>query len=349
MRNWLGVTLVLGLVAGCGDSHVPMVDDEVSFDADGRSTTFEFDVPAGARSVTVVVEGDDDAMYALGSLRFSDGIEHVVPIEPMEMRARDGSIEGRGADLQFPRAGTFVLQYPSIEAQVLPDGPATLVVISDGTARARVRIFAPTDEGTELHVALVSFSPAFPLDTEPAVMARVREVYAGVGVSIVVDEMVTGAERPAISYEMASPTHGDSGGRLVSAAQAVLSTDALPIVFVEHRDDAALGVSRGLPSPASPDDDFYGIIIDATVDSLGADDTALMSRIIAHELGHALGLLHLDGMNPDGGTWTDPFDDTEAFDDTIMGSALLGGPLPEMSWRVSPQQAFALRRSALLR
>jgi hypothetical protein len=342
------LALALVYLAGCGDSHVPMGDDFVAFGADGRSDELSFDVPAGARSVTILVEGDPAAMYALGSLRLADGVEHVEPIAVATLRERNGSFEGTGAEMQFPRPGTFVFQYPTLATQALPPGEATLRVVSDGSAPARVRIYAPTGSGTVLHVALVSFSPAFPLDVEPAVIEDVRAIYEPAGISIVVDERVSGPTRAPIVFGPLPPAPGDAGGELVRAAQALLDGDAFPIVFTEHADDAVLGSSRGVPCPPVPENDEHAIIIDATVDSLGADDRALMARIIAHELGHALGLPHLDGVNTDGTSWVDAFDDTEGLGDTIMGSALRGGPIPPASFRISPQQVFALTRSALL-
>ncbi len=347
-RGW--ATALSLVLAGCAESHLAPPDleaGEVEIAPDGTSGVVAFDVPAGVRSVTVVVEGSTRAIYALASFRLADGIEHVAPVDPSALRADYPAFSGAGADRQWPRPGTFVFQYPTLATQALPPGPASVRVASDvAGARARIRIYMPPAPGRTLHLSLVSFSSAMPLDVEPAIMDSLRATYAMAGVTVVVDEMIFAGERPSFPTP-GTPSPDDAGAALVRSAQDLLSTNALPVIFIEHVADRVFGSTRGLPCPPEPESYYYGVIIDPTPES-GGDDGIFLPRIIAHEVGHALGLPHPEDSTIDGEPVDDAFDDTTSFDDTIMGSALLGGPLPPLSLRISPQQAFALTRSALL-
>src|SRR5690242_15403324 len=83
-----GVALVALL--GCASEHARDTGDagsgggaetieEVTFDEAGLAPVVAIDVPPGARSVTIWIEGDPESIFALASLRTADGIEHIGP------------------------------------------------------------------------------------------------------------------------------------------------------------------------------------------------------------------------------------------------------------------------------
>ena len=61
-----------------------------------------------------------------------------------------------------------------------------------------------------------------------------------------------------------------------------------------------------------------------------------------------MGAQHPIGFGVHGEDLSDALPDTGAFDDTVMGSMLLGAPLSAEGIRISPQQAFAMSRSLIL-
>lgn len=58
--------------------------------------------------------------------------------------------------------------------------------------------------------------------------------------------------------------------------------------------------------------------------------------------------MHVEDTPLTGPTISDPFDDTDGFDSTLMGSMVIGGAITERILEITPDQRFAMTRSALL-
>lgn len=343
MRALLG----LWLLTACSNVHEPergdlLLDVEVELGNDGLSEALELEVPEGARSITVLIEGSPSAVYGLRRLTLGGEVALEFPLDITSTGFQYGFITlGPGGAQSFLRLGSFVHTYPTLESQPLPAGRATLQIVSSIPSEpARVRVFAPVGEGTELHVSVISATP----DGHEAELATATEVLASAGITLIVDERVPLVDETPITLG-AIPQPGGPGVERAALERSLLSTDALPLIFIELEN--AQGVSLGLPaSPAGGD--YFAVLIDPTNEWFG-DRSRAQGRVIAHELAHSLGLFHLENPTPTGDLVPDAFDDTEGFEDTLMGSVPTNAPISEISFRVSPMQAYAMSRSPLLR
>nr|MBA2538030.1 hypothetical protein [Deltaproteobacteria bacterium] len=74
-------SLCLAVTLGCGGDTEAPPPREVSLDgtvdATGFSEELVFGIPESSRSITIVVEGAPDALYALGELGLGDGVDLV--------------------------------------------------------------------------------------------------------------------------------------------------------------------------------------------------------------------------------------------------------------------------------
>jgi hypothetical protein len=163
-----------------------------------------------------------------------------------------------------------------------------------------------------------------------------------------VDELVVAGARAPISFPDPIPRAGDLGASLVAEARALLHTDAIPVILIEMADPGAFGLSRGVPGPPGASH-RRAVLVDPTQDVLEQPRRAASRRArLAHVLGHQLGLHHPVETDVHGEIVDDGLSDTTRFDDTLMGSVLLGAPLAPSALRLTPEQAFAMTRSVLL-
>jgi hypothetical protein len=347
----LPLAVSLSLIAlsfvGCPSLHRIPEGSGLTVGPDGWSGVLAFEVPPETASLTVVIDRDDAALVALGSLVFADGVEQIGELAMTAASSRGGGISGSPPNLVAIMPGTSAFQYPRLATQTLPAGRATLRVRSDRPGPVEVRLFFGDGLGRDLHISLVSFRGE--IDAEPGFVRRAAEILAPAGVRLVLDEVVVAPTRPAIRFETATPPPGDEGAALFDTARSLLRTDALPVLVVELADESPFGLSRGLPGPPIPGSHRRAVFLDPTHDpSIAPDLDALVGRILAHELGHQLGLHHPDDQDVLGATVGDGLGDTVAFDETLMGSMVLGQPPTAESLRISPEQVFSMTRSALL-
>lgn len=308
---------------------------------DGLSPPIEFEVPEGTRSVTVVIEGATGALYALGAYTLADGIDQVeLPAGPpgpgMQASYRDEQIgEMPGALAQSIRLGTFTHVYPYRPGQAVDPGRASLRVASDTPGPVRVRLLLPEDDGANvlrINFAIVS-DTLFEPNTEQYMMELQRIfTQAGITVATGVVERLTGTAFEAIT-QSTEPQEAP-GNQATMLTSLITSPDrpGLDVFFVESLPAGIGGLSLGTPGPPVRGSYYFGVVI------AGGQRSPEAARVTAHELAHFLALQHVQNVGISGDVYDDPIDDTVPGDDNLMEDGTV----------LTPGQAFALTRSALL-
>ncbi len=339
------VCLVLAAL-GCGDDGIDQPPArEVMLEAvvgpDGLSGDVPFEIPAGTRSITIVVEGANDGLYALGAFAMGDGTELVhlpagAPGPAMTMTYEQEQIGQLAGDLyQSIRLGTFTHVYPYRPGQIVVEGDAYLRVASSRPGPVTVRILMPQDDGANtlpLNIFIVSDTLADP--NTPELRGEVTRLFAQANINVTFNrvERITGTALERItdfSEPQEAPT---SMSAMLPGLVADRTTTGLDIFFVETLPSGVGGLALGTPGPPLRGSYYFGVVV------RGGLPAVELARITAHEAGHFLALQHVQNRGVSGRTYPDPLDDTTPGADNLME----GGTL------LTPNQAFALSRSALL-
>jgi hypothetical protein len=310
----------------------------------GVSEPVSFDVPAGTRSMTIVVKGAGDKLYALAGLRTGDGMERVgidpagqygAMMEDSYQRLQTGEMPGNL--YQSIRLGTFTQIYPYAPGHVLSAGTTQLRVASNATGGdVTVDVFLPPDDGASvLHLNVLAVSTTLTLTDPPGFITELQRIFDQVGIRVVADSV--GSLRGSgfnditdFTEPQESPT--SMSAQLAMLAQASFTTDALPILIVDGLPAGVGGLSLGTPGPPLRASYYFGILVARQSD-------LQMARVIAHEAAHFLALQHVENRDTTGRVITDPIDDTMPGQGNLMENGTI----------LTPGQAFALTRSALLR
>jgi hypothetical protein len=128
-------------------------------------------------------------------------------------------------------------------------------------------------------------------------------------------------------------TPGSQSARLALAGSARVTSDALNVYLVESLPLGVGGLSLGTPGPPLPSSYYYGVVLRRDL------DPAQLGRVLAHEVAHFLALSHVVDRGLSGALYPDPIPDTEPGQGNLMEDGTL----------LTPGQAFALQKSALLR
>ena len=336
----------------CGGSPAPVdsgpVPREVAADLDvtagGFSEPFEFVVPEGTRSITIVATGAADGLYALGSLHTADGKERVgvdlgTPPGTAMRASYDTEQIGQmpGALFQTIRLGTFTHVFPYRPDQIVAAGTTSFRIASDKAGPVHVTATMPADDGGKtLHVNLVAVSETLTFGQPPSFLDELQALFAQVGITVVVDNAIelraTGLS--AITQSTEPQEAPDSmSARLPALVADRFTNDALDIFVVDSLPAGIGGLSLGTPGPPLRGSYYYGLIVRRT-----GNDSQL-AIVIAHETSHFLALQHVTNVGVSGAVYPDPLDDTLPGQSNLMQS---GSTL-------TPDQGFALSRSALLR
>jgi hypothetical protein len=325
--------------------------EQVGFDIGGRSRLLRVEVPARTRSIAIVVDGEQDTLFALAELRTPDGVDQVALPAGLELGAAmraayfdeaSGAMPGRRR--QAIRLGLFTHIHPDRPGAEPAAGEIGLRIASSEPSRVvDVEVLLPEENGASvLPINLVTVSSggvAEPPDPDALpFVARLRAVLAGGGVELRVEESLRLADvdlagLSELSRPQEPPTSDSS--RLALLGGAMVDGDALNVFVVDSMPAGVGGWTLGTPGPPRPDT-YYSGVLAARLD--GGDELA---RILAHEICHYLGLWHVEHVDEAGRLHVDPLDDTEPQVGNLMDEE--GG-----GTRLTPDQGYVLARHPLL-
>jgi len=338
-------TLVLLALLGCGTTEEAPPAREVAFDAtvdaSGLSEQVSFRIPEGTRSITVIVAGAPDGLYALGAFGQGDGIDLVQlpsgsPGAAMQMSYQQEQIgQMPGLLYQSIRLGTYTHVYPYRPDQTVIPGTASLRVAASRAGAVRITILMPEDDGASilpLNLHLVSDTLAEPNTT--AFVGELERVFAQAGITVRINgiERLTGTALERITdfnEPQESPT---SQSAMVPGLVADRVTDGLDVFFVEGLPAGVAGLSLGTPGPPLRGSYYFGVLV------RGDFPPGELARVTAHEVAHFLALQHVQNRGISGRLYPDPLDDTTPGAPNLMENGTV----------LTPGQSFALSRSALL-
>ncbi len=352
MRSVTAILMAMFGLAGCGEApeDEPPVDAAparrlqfmTTVGADGRSDEVAFEIPPMTRSMTVVVTGASDALYAIGALRGPDGIDRVglpagAPGPAMRASYDDEQIGHMPGELyQSIRLGTFTHVYPYRPGQDATTGAWSLRVASDRPGPVTVTVLLPADDGGRtLHLNVVVVSDTIAIASPPSFLDEVQGLLGPAGLTVVVDQVLTipGTALEHIT-EGSEPQEAPQSlsAMLPALTEGRLSGDALDLFVVESLPTGVAGLSLGTPGPSLRGSYYFGVLVRP------ADTDSQTGRVVAHELCHFLALQHVENVGVSGARYPDPLDDT------LPGAS----NLMTRGTTLTADQAFALSRSALL-
>lgn len=349
-RRWSVPYLLLALL-GCDGASSPddaarprVIQADLDVSAGGFSDPFDLVVPEGTRSITIVVTGSDDALYALGAFQTADGVERV-GIDPGSspgpaMRASyDTEQIGQmaGALFQTIRLGTFTHVFPYRPDQAVVAGATSLRIASDKPGPVHLTVVMPADDGGKtLHVNLIAVSESLVLAQPASFLDDLQALFAQVGITVVVDNTLElrGTGLSAIT-ESTEPQEAppSMSARLPALVAGRFDNDALDIFIVDSLPPGIGGLSLGTPGPPLRGSYYFGLIVRRSTND------GQLAIVIAHETSHFLALQHVTNVGVSGMVYPDPLDDTQPGQGNLM----------QTGSKLTPDQGFALSRSALLR
>jgi hypothetical protein len=341
-------TLVLLLIAAtiaCADPESSAPAREVTFqvtvDASGLSEPATLRIPQNTRSITIIAEGDPDALLALGALALGDGDDLVqlpagAPGPAMQSSYEQEEIgQMPGLLFQSIRLGTYTHVYPYRPGQQVIAGTGSLRIASNRPGDVRVTVLMPEDDGaTVLPLDFYVISETLADPDASAFTGELERLFAQAGITVRVNgiERITGTPYARITDFSEPQEKPSSQSAMLPGLVADRATDGLSVFFVEGLPSGVAGLSLGTPGPPLRTSYYYGVIV------RGGFPAVEQARITAHELAHFLALQHVQNRGLSGQTYPDPLDDTTPGADNLMESGTL----------LTPGQSFALTRSALL-
>lgn len=339
------VCLCVAALFGCGDDPDSPPPREIVLDATvtetGLSEELSFRIPEGTRSVTVVIEGSPDALYALGSFSLGDGIDLVglpagAPGPAMETSYQQEQIgQMPGGLFQSIRLGTFTHVYPYAPSQAIVAGTGRMQVASNRPGAVTVTIVMPEDDGAStLPVNFYVVSDTLADPNVSAFKSELDRVFGQAGITVTINgvERLTGTPFERITDFNEPQENPASQSAMLPGLVADRAVEGLNVFFVESLPSGVAGLSLGTPGPPLRGSYYHAVII------RGGYPPTELARITAHEVAHFLALQHVQNRGVSGMTYPDPLDDTMPGTDNLMidGTVLTAG------------QRFALSRSALL-
>lgn len=283
---------VLPLSATSGGPEVTDFGNQ-TFDGSGLSPVVQVTVPSDAISLFVEARCDAGTVVGLGRLETPAGVEY-------ENESTTGSY------VQWPDEVTFAAQVPNT------DQPA--LALSPGTWKVRLRRFSGADANATLKVTVerrpagtgsvgtldlnIFFAPALTPDAASApnngdlqdILSRVDDLYAQQGIAL----------GKVTYYDLADATYDDvtqaEFPELLKLSSGAAET-RMNYFFVRTAiGGGVLGIAAkigGGTDRGTPHSGVMGLWIEAP----SASQRDLVARVMAHEMGHFLGLYHTTESN----------------------------------------------------
>lgn len=260
-------------------------------------------LPADTVSMTIMVSGLGESRLALG-VRDDHDQQLVDPLSSEHSPNRTLSGIGVAASVipsataSLPLAGNYRVRAVRVDG-VAATGAAINqgLTISAWTKRSGRDSAAPEVQELPLHLVFVGASPKAGAHLAAAI-AVVTEIWreAGIDVKVASRTRLAGANGTAMERIAVDPARGSDTpqvGALFKLSNEVPDGPGLCLFFVA---DIAAGpglgiwaLSGGIPVPPVRGTVRSGIVVNA---SLVEQDPARAGQVMAHEIGHALGLFH---------------------------------------------------------
>lgn len=334
----------------------------VTLDASGESPDLSFTLPPGHHTFLIIVTGDDPAAWhMLAKLVTPQGKPVVKPSGGFDCIPCQNRVVGAHtiASFLFPstpelavKSGTYVLKLQSSVPD--PADPTAFSPWAGGVLDVAVLMAKGDDPPplAELDLALrFTGSGGLTAETAPTdprlqqALAELTALYDTAGVAI---GQVTYGAAPAELQVLETITGPDSDlSALLS--QATAPAGAVDVFFVDQillpSDDGAaiaLGIAGGIPGPALVPGTVHSGVAVSTLPPFGPVDH--LGTVIAHELGHYLGLFHVV-ENPAGPYVPDPISDTPDDDALNVMWWSADGSVEQSAKHLSAQQGDIVRRN----
>ena len=265
------------------------VEATLAVGSDGSTETLTITVPSGTRSVGITASGGPADVLGVAELTLADGTDRIgigrIPVPLLANVATQHVRMLPGDVFQEAGVGVHALVYPNAPTDEveLPPGEARLRLVSTGRS-VDVTVSLPVvADALELAVDVFVIGPDPALGPDSPALQRASDLLGQAGIAVRW-ETVEGLDivEPSFGVEAAAEVRGPVS-ELVEAASG-RGTDAVD-VFVVSRLPVS-GLSPRIPGPATPSP-LRAVVVKSTT------RPSDLGRVIAHELGHYLGLHHL--------------------------------------------------------
>ncbi len=334
-----------------GRAPMGLLSGTIILDDEGQSMRVGFELPEGASSMTIVLEGPQDVHLIAKSLEGPRGI----------LIDDDGDLY----DAQFDSPNRALASL-GLAAALLPNNPlvnvdpGAYILTVSGARSGRpfegevdVKILYKTDRGRspciDVHMYLTG---ALELQAKTAqdsellaqTIQRLRTIYRQAELEIGrISYHDIDAKFQTRSFSLTGNAEEDDLAEMFELSS--LGGPGLHVFLVERLESGAregilAGVSGGIPGPPlSPGSSATGVAIAA---GLAKNNPRLLAQLIGHETGHYLGLFHtVEGIASEASFAQDQIPDTP---EGARGTSFLMYPALAGGEDISPQQAEVIAR-----
>lgn len=308
------------------------IEITVDVESDGATEPVPFEIPAGTRSVGVTAVGGANDVIAVTELTLGDGIDRIgvgrIPPVLLENVASQHLRMVPGDVFQEASTGVQTLAFPNAPATGdIPPGPGSVRVSSTGRSLDLTIVFAPEAETLTLPLDVFVSDPDLTLNPDSPALTRAADLLEQAGIVV--------EFRTIASIDTSDGFRAEAGLRVDGPVASLVDlaaaggTDALDVFVVPQLDVS--GFSPRIPGPLVPSP-LRAVVVKSTA------RPSDLGRVIAHEVGHYLGLHHLELYTDDHRPIPDPIPDTEPGTNNLMDAGTI----------LTDGQIEVIRRSPLL-